>query len=120
MTAFYYRVIAIFWTIFIIVVSGLSKGTISSFNLDDLLSMDKLAHAFVYGMYVVLWGLAERRDVKLSVTGWIFLTSVALGLLMEVLQATIFVGRYFEYYDIIANISGSIIGLILFNKLIKN
>lgn len=111
--------IATLWTIFIVVASGLSKGTVDKMIDFDLLSFDKFAHAFVYCVYVVLWSLALENKYGKNGKLIALYTSIILGVLMEILQATIFNGRSFEYFDIIANISGSVIGLTVFNKFFK-
>jgi VanZ family protein len=45
--------------------------------------------------------------------------SVSFGVLMEICQLYLFNGRSFELFDIIANIIGSVVGLILFKKIIN-
>lgn len=44
--------------------------------------------------------------------------STTYGIGMEVVQYTFFPGRYFEFWDIVANISGAFAGVILFRKFI--
>lgn len=112
---------ALIWTLIIIIASGLSKGMVQQLELSDLFSIDKAGHAFVYMVYVILWSWAIVQNTEKSTAIKIaFFTSVFLGILMEILQSTIFTGRSFEYLDIIANISGSFVGMILFNNLFKN
>lgn len=56
---------------------------------------------------------------KKSAIVYSFLFGVVVGIVLEILQDTTFSGRSFEYLDIIANISGSILGILLFNKLLN-
>jgi uncharacterized membrane protein YeaQ/YmgE (transglycosylase-associated protein family) len=82
----------------------------------DLYSPDKIGHAFVYG--VLAWLLLnafyhQRMDKPLF---WAILISISYGILMEVVQYTFFPNRFFEVYDIIANISGSFLGSWIFTK----
>ncbi len=80
---------------------------------------DKIAHI---GMYTVLssliYGYAVRKyttpSFKLAVI--CFLLASGYGLLMEILQHCFFESRSFEFYDIISNIIGSLIGVVFVNK----
>jgi len=45
--------------------------------------------------------------------------AISFGVLMEICQLYLFNGRSFELYDILANIIGSVIGVILFKKFIN-
>lgn len=111
--------LALLWTAFIIVASGLSKGTVEMLDLTTLFQLDKLMHAGVYMIYVVLWYRALQDKGHDRSWRWAFISSVVLGIVMEILQYTIFTGRSFEFLDIIANISGSVVGLIIIFKLLK-
>lgn len=84
----------------------------------DLIAMDKLGHAVVYG---VLTYLLLRGFKKEDMTGFAgnspvsaLIISIVYGISMELMQYFFFPGRFFELYDIIANIIGSILGLYIF------
>lgn len=87
----------------------------------DLLKPDKVAHAGAYLLLalLLLWGI--HRSSGLSRSGKLWAVSVcgAYGVSMEVLQYCFFPGRYFELYDIIANIIGSFCSLFLLRFIIK-
>ena len=80
---------------------------------------DKIAHL---GMYTVLsaliYGYALRSYVTSSFRMMIVCFSLAsgYGLLIEILQHCFFESRSFEFYDIISNIIGSLIGVIFVNN----
>ena len=48
-----------------------------------------------------------------------FLIAALFGIIVEVLQYFLNWGRSFDILDIITNISGSIIGVIIFNRFFK-
>jgi VanZ family protein len=68
----------------------------------------------------ILWLLAFRASYTHKHTRFaIFISIVGLGVLIEILQSLLPIARDFEIFDIIANIFGSALGLILFITLIK-
>jgi VanZ family protein len=58
----------------------------------------------------------RKRNVEKK---YVLFFSIFFGVLMEIFQLYLFNGRSFELYDILANIIGSIIGVILFQKFIN-
>ncbi|MFK7810392.1 MAG: VanZ family protein [Saprospiraceae bacterium] len=106
---------AIAWSLVILFLS--TRGSI---NLPqswwDITSPDKFGHAFAYA--VQSWSLLyafHKQFIKKPVL-WALLISISYGIAMEVIQYSFFPNRFFEVYDIIANISGSFIGLWIFRK----
>lgn len=77
----------------------------------DLLAPDKLAHAAVYALlsFLTLLGFEQRTWRSIF---WSFVLPTILGILLEICQYLFFPDRYFEFFDIIANILGAIIGII--------
>jgi len=110
---------AIGWSILILLLS--TRATI---NLPqswfDLYSPDKFGHAFVYGVLCWLLLKAFHREALGKPVLWALLISISYGILMEVVQYSFFPNRFFEVYDIIANISGSLLGLWIFRKMKSN
>jgi len=100
---------AIGWSIIILVLS--TRATI---NLPqswwDLYSPDKFGHAFVYAVQCWLLIKAFQKENIQKAVLWALIISISYGILMEVVQYSFFPNRFFEVYDIIANISGSFIG----------
>ena len=82
-------------------------------SLADLLSWDKLAHAFVYGVQVWLCLRAIGQPTA-GQTALVLLGSVLFGTSMEVIQYSFFPGRYFELLDIAANTVGSVLGWLIY------
>ncbi len=87
----------------------------------DLISPDKLAHATAYFVFcsTLVYGW-QRNGIAVSRTLWMSLTvSAAYGVSMEILQYGFFPHRYFEVWDIVANIIGSIISVLVSYFIIK-
>ena len=114
------RIAAFLWTIFIFVASLLPKGAVNKSGLLDIPHLDKFSHAIMYAIFVFLWSkLLSQKVSRVKGARVAFYISILLGLLMEVLQRMMEMGRHFDILDIIANIIGSIIGLTAFYKIIK-
>lgn len=79
-------------------------------TIDWLLAPDKWAHAFVYGVlaYLAYRVVKQQRGA--------LLLSALYGLGMEVIQFAFFPGRYFEIWDVAANVVGAVITIWLINK----
>lgn len=77
---------------------------------------DKTGHFTAYGMLAfllirsaVLSGRMSNRTGRWFVI--ILLIGSLYGSLLEVLQGVMYLGRSFEYYDILANVTGTVAGL---------
>lgn len=114
------RIAAFIWTIFILVASLLPKGAMNGSGLLDIPHLDKFSHVVMYALFVFLWSkLLSHKAGRVKGARIAFYVSILLGLLMEVLQFSMDMGRHFDILDIIANIIGSIIGLTAFYKIFK-
>ena len=115
------RIAAITWTIVLIVATLLPKEVVSQNTFFNIPHFDKVYHFCSYALLIFLWAasLIEKTE-KIRAARIAFYGSILMGVLLEVLQWQLNVGRHFEILDIIANISGSIAGLIVFYKLFKH
>jgi len=112
-----YKILAIAWTLLTLYLSLISARSASEFNLLDFVGFDKIAHLSFYTIFSFLWSMSLRE----TNTGknFVLFFSVSFGILMEICQFYLFNGRSFELYDILANIIGSFLGVILFKKFIN-
>lgn len=114
-----YLVPAIIGTIVTIVGSLISAQQASKLLPFNIFSSDKLLHFSCYFILTVFWAVGlMKQNVDKVILKSISIT-VCLGVLMEILQYSLFYGRQFEFLDIIANISGSIMGAIIFKRIFK-
>jgi len=109
---------AILWSIVIFILS-----TRSGINLPeswmDFISWDKFGHAVVYCILTILLLIGSyqknaKHDLGRAILTLGVIISSIYGISMEIVQYSFFPGRFFEVMDIIANIIGSLIGLIIF------
>ncbi len=113
---FYLR-FAFLWTIITLWLSLISARTVSKFNVWDFVGIDKVAHICFYLIFSFLWSMGLQSKENGKKIALFF--SVSFGILMEICQFYLFNGRSFELYDILANIIGSFIGVILFKNFIN-
>ncbi|MBK8700910.1 MAG: VanZ family protein [Saprospiraceae bacterium] len=111
---------AIVWTLFTVLLSGLSGNTVSKMMVVDFFGADKLAHLGVYGILSWLWArsFAMNRSNKIAMC-YALIISTFIGVSMEICQKFIFSGRSFEYDDMVANLTGSITALLIFSLVNK-
>jgi len=112
-------ILPILATVVTIVGSGLSAATAKELLPETLFSQDKLLHLGCYFVLTFLWSYGLYKIKSSRVVPKALIITITLGLLMEVCQYLFFEGRQFEFLDIIANISGSLIGALVFIKIIK-
>lgn len=81
---------------------------------------DKVAHFIFYGILAFLLNhqkvILNKSNIKMQ---FVFLICALYGLGIELIQGTIIDGRYFELWDLIANIIGIFIGIIISNFFFK-
>lgn len=100
--------LAAVWLILITVLSLLPASTVTSWVWSDIFSLDKVAHFTMYGiaMFLVMWASFYFRKNAPITTLMVILFSI----LLEVLQNQMYLGRHFEWLDIIANSVGALSG----------
>jgi VanZ family protein len=104
---------AIVWTGLIFILLVIPSEGIPNSGMLGLRHLDKLAHVFLFGMFVWLWSHSVPADHPK--TGFrYFLISSGYGILMEFVQAG-FTNRAFEVLDILADLSGAAIAWLLIN-----
>ena len=82
---------------------------------------DKFGHAAVYGIFTFLLLRSGRFYFEYALKNIFFAAGIAIlyGISMEIIQFSFFPHRYFEYLDIVANIIGVLLTLLM-NKLFFN
>ena len=99
----------------IVVLSLIPSNSLPKLNFKDLVGIDKLGHLFFYGnaCFFFLMGRSPKiYGMHLFLSTGIPL--IGLGLLMELFQAAMLLGRNFDYLDMLANAMGVILAIILF------
>ena len=109
------RILAIGYSLFVTVIMlvPVTKGPKVSIPF-----FDKIVHALLYSLFVIIWLLYLRSLGKESKSIYV-LVSVALfiyGIVIEVLQGSYIATRTHDNWDIVANATGIFIGMVVFYK----
>ena len=108
------------WALAIAILSLMPASSIKSWTWDELLQLDKLAHAVLHGGLYVIWMLEMRKsNAPGRRMGLLWVACAGYGVLLEVLQSKMYLGRHFDVLDIIANIIGLFIAYWLMTKVLK-
>lgn len=110
-------IIAVLYHVVITVLMLLPSANISYINVSHF---DKLIHTGIYVFLFVFWAFTRLRNRKLNPNyAWVAIGLFIYGIVIEVLQEKWIVTRTFDFWDIVANTVGIVIGFILFHELRK-
>jgi VanZ family protein len=106
----------LFWALLIAVLS-LFPG--DQFPKVGVSGLDLIIHFFFYSIFNLLLIVGNIQQEKFIFlrnrpVSWAFLISISYGLIIELLQGTVFVSRGAELSDAVANSMGSVVGWVLF------
>jgi VanZ family protein len=110
-------VAGILYTIIITVAFLLPKvAVINNTNV----SIDKWVHFFIHFVLIILWlwiyfSFHKDGNVLKSII-MLFLVCVVYGIIIEILQSVLTLNREADYYDVLANVGGSLLGILVFIK----
>ena len=122
---------AIVWALFILVITGIPGSYFPGITTFwEWLQPDKIVHVFVFAVlsFAILYGIRSQyiqNNRRYYYTVLAVGSTAVYGLLTEVLQYYVFIGRSGNVYDVLADFVGAIVGWILFNwvsqkKILKN
>lgn len=104
---------AILWAFFILVLCGFPGDRIPNFETLNRWSADKFLHGFIFFvMYTWTWSPFHPR-----ISGVFLVIDIILfGVLTEFLQTEVFINRYGEWTDALADGGGAMAGHIFCNR----
>lgn len=104
--------------IWLVVITGLSVTPGNDLPQINIISADKFAHAFVYGLltWLILRGIWRSKDRTITnkQIALVVLFAAGWGVLMEFVQYAFVPGRFYEYADMLANAIGALLGWLIF------
>ncbi|MGV3539285.1 MAG: VanZ family protein [Rufibacter sp.] len=107
---------ALGWAVLILIGTLLPAQALPPVPDWDLLSVDTLAHAVLFGGQLLLLLFGLRRDTSARPTGKTisicFLAVSAFGVLVEILQGNMGLGRAYDPADMVSNSIGCLLGLL--------
>lgn len=85
-----------------------------------LYGVDKIVHIIIFFFLTILWQLVvfKRRGDRLTnrISFWILGVILVFGILIEVLQGEVTVSRTGNFYDVLADLLGAVMGVLVFQK----
>ncbi len=84
------------------------------------ISLDKIGHLVAYGVLAILCfsGLKKQGKFKARNAFWAVAGVSLYGIFLEYVQWAFFPHRYFEVWDMVANITGACMSYIIFRSFI--
>lgn len=84
---------------------------------------DKLVHGFIYFVLVNLWlyYLYSKNNFQFE-NKWILillLTALLYGIIIEIFQGWFSASRSADFFDVVANFMGSLLGIFFFRKVMR-
>lgn len=109
--------ISVSWIVMVFILCATPGRYIPSATWLDLLSFDKLVHAGIFAvMLLLLYVVKLKKTQRLFTLGSYVIFCVIYGVSLEIMQAKVFTGRSADWKDIIANCAGCVIAMTLFKK----
>jgi VanZ family protein len=119
-----YYLSPLFWAVTILFLSSIPSNELPDFSFWKFLSFDKVVHV---SMYTILsfqimkacvrqyanWTLRYNAARVAIISGSIY------GGLIELFQQYVLIDRHGDWLDLIANIAGTFLGVVLFKKIFK-
>ncbi|OYU97312.1 MAG: hypothetical protein CFE21_03185 [Bacteroidetes bacterium B1(2017)] len=99
----------IVWALLTLTACGINGNSIPkiSFNI----GIDKIAHFILFGMQSWLIIRAQQKGnetINWRQVNYAVLFGISYGIVIEILQATIFINRSYDYADMLANSIGAV------------
>jgi len=114
---------AYLWAIIVTGLCGTNGSNLPHFEFSSLIRIDKVAHLLLFGTETYLIAIAARKVNQVKTNFQIifpaFLIGTGFGILIEILQATVFTNRTFDYLDMVANTLGCLIAWLLLSLKFK-
>lgn len=117
--------LSLLWALFILCVCGMNGSYIPEIHFTDIIQPDSLAHITLFGVQTWLIANENKRNMTDNKGLWqlivpAFVISAVYGVIIEILQAIVFINRSYDYMDMAANTLGcALASLALFLKFKK-
>ncbi|MEO0571155.1 MAG: VanZ family protein [Bacteroidota bacterium] len=117
------RKFTVFFVGWMVLITSFSLFSFSSEGEDRIWfpHLDKIAH-FTFHFGILVLGALAINEMSPKIGDWkrgiafLFLFSISYGLLIELLQWGMPFGRSAEFWDVLANLTGALVGVLLIQK----
>lgn len=112
-----HNIIGVGWALFILVLCGLPGDQFN--NSSNITNADKVIHVFLFAVlfFQLSVGFIKQRkypSLRRRTLRKVMIISLVYGLIIEILQGTVFIHRSVEFYDVLFNAVGCLTGYGLF------
>lgn len=115
---FRYKSLAIAWFVLMCVLFFLPGSDLPERNWMAVVHFDKWVHIGLFAILIFLWRSSFNLD--LNHYNWVLLLSTLLyGLSVEFIQKFWTSGRSFDLYDVLADMAGGVLGLLIWLRAYK-
>jgi hypothetical protein len=115
---FRYRTVAITWLLIMSVLFFLPGSALPKENWLDLIYFDKIVHIGLFAVLIFLWRSSFILDFNNYNLLLLFL-ALLYGLLVEFIQLMWVPNRSFDLYDVLSDMTGSVLGLFVWLRVYK-
>lgn len=108
--------------IYTIILTALSLAKVNEVTEDLPDNSDKLFHALAYAIFTMLWFFTCFYKLKFNKVRALTISalfSVLFGIIIELLQGGLTVNRQADFYDVIANTTGTLIAIVGITMVIR-
>lgn len=113
-----YKTVAIAWFIIMCILFFLPGSDLPQANWLEAIYFDKWVHVGLFAILIFLW--RSSFDLDLNHYNWILLFAAILyGLSVEFIQKYWVPNRSFDLFDVLADMTGSLIGLFVWLRVYK-
>lgn len=111
---------SIVWAVIVLLLTGIPGNYVpETISFLDWASPDKVVHFILFGgqSFLILYAYRDKlsdKKILIKIAIVAIVVGVVYGLLTEILQAYVFVGRNGNVYDFIADLLGALIGFLAF------
>jgi VanZ family protein len=114
----YSTVLSLIWVLIIFGLCSMPGRHIPSFKLLEMLSFDKWVHAGIFFVLccLIFFSIIQKSNSKNPIYIF-FVLAILYGCSLEVMQYYFFSQRTADWYDIIANSTGCVFGLVFYRKI---
>ena len=114
-----YNLASILWSVFILILCGLPGSDFPDISIWEFVFFDKLVHVFLFLVLVFLSikGLKKQyafKSIRYNSIKTALIWAWFLSIITEVFQDYLFIERFADVHDVMANIAGSFFGLLVF------
>lgn len=98
------------WALLSLFACGVNGKSLPVVSFD--IGIDKLAHFLLFGMQAWLIIFAQyksRKSITWPMLHWAVALSIVYGIILEGMQATVFINRSYDYADMLANAAGALL-----------